>query len=402
MTLKNGIETKPVGVVSAKPQTVRQLNRATVLELIRQYQPVSRASLARYAGIHRSNIAIIVSDLQKEGLLREERCKQTMRGRTPTLISLDRGSVSVLAVNLRRARSTVALVSLDGHVESTYSFQTPEWPDAFVEELVTAVASMTSELGVSKTPSSQIAQMVVSIPGILDLKTTKRCTIWTPGLENYSGTNLAKALREKLGVPCLLANNASLGAIAVLRAAEAKKKQVEDFVLLMIGDIGVGSGVVIQRKLYSGYNETYAGEVGHMVIDPKGPQCGCGRRGCWQLYICDRATWARYNRKVEYTAARFEEFLSAVEANSPKALSALRETAAYLSLGISNIALTLNPEKIVLGGALARVWPFLQKELKSAFFLPHHHAMIEAIDVPVDALFMKGAVQRAIDLILTK
>jgi predicted NBD/HSP70 family sugar kinase len=175
---------------------------------------------------------------------------------------------------------------------------------------------------------------------------------------------------------------------------------VNDFVLLVIGDVGVGSGVVIQHNLYSGFDAAYAGEVGHTVIDPKGPLCNCGRRGCLQLYICDSATWKRYNPCVEYSSARFAEFLDEVNAGSAKALAAVNQMAEYLSLGISNIALTLNPEKILLSGAMMKIWPVLEKELKSAFFLPHHHALIQRVDSPVDELFLKGAIERALDVVL--
>lgn len=389
-------------VASAKPQTVRHLNRAAVLDLIRQYQPISRASLARYAGIHRSNISIIVEELQQQGLLSEERSQQTRKGRTPTLISLERGTVRVLAVNLRRTRCTAALVSLSGQTDSTYSFATPATPEAFVAEMASAMQTLVTGVSGGRQSTPTIARMVMSIPGILDNLDKSSSTIWTPGLASYSGVDLISLLEKRLGIPCSIANNAGLGAIAALRAAEKRGEQVRDFVFLVIGDVGVGSGVVLHRSLYSGHDAAYAGEVGHTVIDPRGPVCSCGRRGCWQLYVCDTATWARYNRRLEFTQARFEEFLSEVERGSPKALTALRETAAYLSLGISNIALMLNPQKIMVAGALTRVWPVLQQELKSVFFLPHHHAMIQPVDLPIDTLFLQGAIERGIDLVLSR
>ncbi len=389
-------------IVSAKPQTVRHLNRSTVLDLIRQHQPISRANLARLAGIHRSNISIIVEDLQKRGLLREQRSQESRRGRTPTLISLNRGGQRVVAVNLRRARTTVALVSLDRHIDSTYSFPTPDTPSVFMNELEAAVKAVSASTYIGTQATPRIAQMVVSIPGILDKAGEKESTIWTPGLAAYSGVPLASTLEQRFGYPCLLANNAGLGAIAALREAEDRGESVKDFVFLVIGDVGVGSGVVLHHHLYSGYDAAYAGEVGHTVVDARGPACNCGRRGCWQLYICDKATWGRYNRKDAFTAERFEDFLDQVNAGSPKALKALQETAAHLSLGISNIALMLNPEKIMIAGALTRVWPILQQELKSVFFLPHHHAMIQPVDLPVDTLFLHGAIEQGIDLVLSR
>ena len=399
---KNPSKSKRWNTESAKPQTVRHLNLALVLDLIRKHQPISRANLARHAGIHRSNISMIVEDLQERGLLREEMSKERNRGRTPTLIYLDHGDVRVIAANLRRERTTLALVAFNGHIESTYTFETPRKPDAFLNEMAAGVQSMTTGPVVMKRAPVRIAQMVMSIPGIADKTAEDAQAVWIPSMDEFSGIDLASILTSRLGFPCFLGNNAGLGAIAALRETEKHGEKLEDFTFLFIGDVGIGSGVILHRSLYSGHDAIYAGEVGHSVIDLNGPKCKCGRRGCWQMYVCDQATWTRYNPRVEFSISRFDEFLDEVEAGSPKALAALKKTANYLSIGISNLLLTINPERIVIAGALTRVWPILQKELKLALFLSHHNAKVQAIQLPADTLFMQGAIERAIDLAIAQ
>ena len=68
---------------------------------------------------------------------------------------------------------------------------------------------------------------------------------------------------------------------------------IRDLVFVEVGEIGVGAGLMIRGDLYTGHDHTWVGEFGHMIIDPAGPPCNCGRRGCWELYVCDRATWQR-------------------------------------------------------------------------------------------------------------
>ena len=388
-------------MVSAKPQTIRRLNRAAVLELIRQHQPLSRADLARHTGIHRSNISLVVEGLRATGLLREERAKGAGRGRVPTLISLNRASPAVLGISVRLQRTTVALAALDAHVESTYTFVTPKTPEEFVDCLEDAVRMVVHNLDEPKATARTVSQIVVSVPGIVDRRPGNQSILWTPGLPAYSGCNLGAMIEKRLAIPCVVANNAGLGAVAALRSVGSKQEDVSDFIFLVVGDFGVGSGVIIHRSLYSGYDAAYAGEVGHTVIDPNGPLCSCGRRGCWQLYICDSATWKRYKPRVDFTAARFEGFLADVNAGVPKALAAIGPTAEYLGMGISNIALTLNPERIVLAGAITRVWPVLEKALKSTFFLPYHQALIQPTSSPLDSLFLKGAIDGAVDILLS-
>jgi predicted NBD/HSP70 family sugar kinase len=387
---------------TARPHTVRRMNRAVVMELIRGNQPLSRADLARMTGIHRSNISLIVDELQKDGLLHEERGAGNGRGRIPTLLSLSRDKFRVIGISVRRAKTTVALAALDGTIESTYIFETPEEPERFVVAVEDACHVMMQHVSAGAKGRLRIRQMVVSIPGIVTRE--KRITrIWTPGLPRYIESDLAADLSKRTKIPTVVANNAGLAAMAALHSTELTKQPLlNDFVFLMIGDVGVGSGVVIQRSLYSGYDAAYAGEVGHTVIDPNGPPCNCGRRGCWQLYVCDAATWARFQPNTPFSQEVYQQFLEEVRHGNPKAVAALRNTAKYLSLGISNIALTLNPERILLAGALTSVWPKLEPELRSAFFLPHHHAIIQPIDVPVDSLFLRGAVERAIDLVIER
>lgn len=390
----------PRGPVTATPKTVRHLNRAVVLDLIRQHQPLSRAELARLSGIHRSNISSIVDDLTEKGLLREERAKNFGRGRTPDLISMDQSAFRVMAVSLLRARTTVALAPLAGNIENTFTFATPETPQEFAAAVESAYRSLRQNLILPEAGSSPIRQVVISSPGILNRESGGRTTMMATDLPRYVHVDLGKLVSKRLQLPTLVANNAGLAAMSLLNSRDTAQDPLHDFVLLVIGECGVGSGLVIQRNLYSGFNAAYAGEVGHTVVDSKGLPCSCGRAGCLQMYISDEATWKRYRPDIPFSPLRFEEFLDAVVAGSAKARAALRPTIEYLSLGISNIALMINPERIILAGALMRIWPVLQTEL-DLNFLPRHHAVVQPTKIPVDALYLRGAIERALQLVLS-
>ena len=403
MSPKSSTATKPLrSPVTATPKTVRRLNRAVVLDLIRQYQPLSRAELARRSGIHRSNISSIIDDLTRRGLLREERAQNFGRGRTPDRISLDRAAFRVMAVSLLRARTTVAIANLTGNIENSFTFATPDTPQQFAAEVDCAYRTLIQNISLMDARISPIKQIVISSPGILNRDRKGKTTITAFDLPNYSDVDLAELVSKRLSLPAMIANNAGLAAMSLINSHTNEDKPLRDFVLLVIGESGVGSGLVIQRNLYSGYDAAYAGEVGHTVVDFKGPTCNCGRSGCLQLYICDQATWKRYKPEIPFSPLKFEELLDAVLSGSAKARAALRPTVEYLCLGISNISLMINPERIILAGSLMRIWPVLQKELESAFFPRHRHALVQPTNVPVDALYLKGAVERALQLVLAE
>lgn len=388
--------------VTATPKTIRHLNRAVVLDLIRQNQPLSRAELARLSGIHRSNISSIVDDLSRKGFLREERAKNFGRGRIPHLISLDRAAFRVVAISLLRARTTVAIGTLGGTIENSFTFVTPDCPQQFADCIQGAYRTLIQTISLMDARSSPIKQVVISTPGILNRDRNGRTTITASELPNYSDVDLADLVSKKLSLPVIIANNAGLAAMSLISNGDGSRPPVNDFVLLLIGESGVGSGLIIQRSLYSGYDAAYAGEVGHTVVDLKGAPCSCGRSGCLQMYVCDEATWRRYKPDVPFSPVHFEEFLDAVLAGSAKAYAALRPTIEYLSVGISNIALMVNPERIVVAGSLTRIWPVLQKKVEAAFFPRHHHTRIEPTNVPIDVLYVKGAVERALQEVLAR
>lgn len=401
MVDRSNRKTKAPGLpVTATPQTVRHLNRAIVLDLIRQNQPLSRAELARLSGIHRSNISSIVDDLTRKGLLCEERAKDFGRGRTPDLISLDRAAFRVMAVSLLRSRTTVAVATLAGNIENSFTFVTPETPQQFAGAVEGAYRTLIENISLMDAKTSLIKQVVISSPGILNRSRGGKAIMIASDLPLYSDVDLSELLSKKLKLPALIANNAGLAAMSLINSRDYAKEPLQDFVLLVVGQSGVGSGLVIDRNLYSGYDAAYAGEVGHMVIDPKGPLCSCGRSGCLQLYICDEATWKRYKPDVPFSPVRFEEFLDAALSGATKAQAALRPTIEYLGLGISNIALMINPERIILAGSLMRIWPMLQKELELAVFPRYRRPTVQATKVPVDVLYLKGAVERALQQVL--
>lgn len=388
--------------VTATPQTVRQLNRAVVLDLIRKNQPLSRAELARISGINPSNISSIVEDLTGKGLLREERAKGFGRGRAPDLISLDRSAFRVMAISLLRSRTTVAIATLAGNIENSFTFATPDTPQEFAFSVESAYREMEQNLSLQDGVSDGIRQVVISSPGILNRHRNGKTTMIASDLPNYSNADLVAMMKKKLNLPVTIANNAGLAAMSLIYSPDYAKVPLRDFVLLVIGECGVGAGLVIQRDLYSGYDAAYAGEVGHTVVESKGRPCTCGRCGCLQQYICDVATWRRYKPNVAFSPQRFAGFLEDVLAGGAKARAALRPTIEYLKLGISNIMLMLNPERIILAGSLMKLWPILEKELESSACYRQRHTLLQATQLPVDTLYLRGAVERALQQALAE
>ena len=383
---------------TATPSSVRDANRSIILNLIRLRQPISRAALSEQTGIYRSNVSGIVEDLIARDLVTERKGKPEGRGRVPIFLSLKADGFQVLGINMRPHKTSVALAGLTGEVKAQVEFSTPSQPVALVTEIAAAARQMGQRPELSG--GREIQQVAMSMPGLVH--TDSGVVRWLPKLPEYSGFDMASALQQTLGSPAAVDNDCNLGALAELWLSEAENDHIRDFVFLEIGDVGVGAGILLNRELYRGHDGTLAAEFGHMIVDPNGPACVCGRQGCWELFVCDQAAWNRYSPDKHFTTARFERYLDAAAAGDELALAAALRTARYLSLGISNIAFALNPAVIVVAGKISRIWDLVHRTIEEAFASNKIEVHVRPAKLEADEMFSRGAIHLALSQVFAR
>jgi glucokinase len=196
-----------------------------------------------------------------------------------------------------------------------------------------------------------------------------------PNLPGWKDVNLAQLIGEKLGVPAWIENDANAAAIAEHQEGAGKGL---DHVLLVTLGTGVGGGLIVDGKLVYGASGG-AGEIGHQVIVPEGPRCGCGRLGCLEAVASGlalgREAAALIQRSPEGRLAKLvaeanEEpsaklLHEAANAGDGEAEAVIRTAGRYLGAGLTNLVNVFNPEMIVVGGSLRRLGePYLGEALK--------------------------------------
>jgi predicted NBD/HSP70 family sugar kinase len=254
--------------------------------------------LSKRTGIFRSSVSAIVDELVRDGLLIEERAEPQGRGRVPINLYLNPQGFRVLGVSIRPFQTRIAAAGLRGTLHSTVSFATPTQPGAWLKQAGKAIKQIRGSVG------GDFRQVGISVPSRVN-----GCTgeiLMFPALPKFGGFPIAAEVSALAGAKAAAENDCNAGALAELWLQEAEVAGVRDFVYLQVADLGVGSGLMLNGEMYAGHDHTWVGEFGHMIVDRGGPPCHCGRRGCWQLYVCDRATWQRYDAKTEFTTARFE------------------------------------------------------------------------------------------------
>lgn len=229
---------------------------------------------------------------------------------------------------------------------------TPRGPGS-LPKLIETLAELAELLG----PFDELG---VGVPGLVTHEGVLRAA---PNLDGVADFDVAGLLGERLGVRVHVDNDATCATASEWLFGAGSG--ATDLVLVTLGT-GIGGGLVAGGKLQRGKNG-FAGEFGHMVVDPDGPPCPCGRRGCWERYASgsglarlarEAAVGRRVNRVLELAgddpeAVRGEMVMQAAREGDADALGVIDDFGRWVALGLVNLTNTLDPEMFVLGGGLA-------------------------------------------------
>lgn len=348
--------------------TTREINRSIVLNLVRTHQPISRADLARTMGVRRGAVSLIVNDLLQERLIFEGATGETVRGRKPTFLYIDSRRRAVVAADIRASETFVMLADLVGRpMTGIASFATPRDPTQLVEKLAERVIAMVAE-----HPEVDACQGIgVVVPGMVEHTTMTVLHAPTLGWHNVQ---LREPLALATGLDVQIENSGRACALAQLWAhRDVVLPNPGDIVFISVSD-GVGVGVIIHGEIIRG-RHNIAGEFGHVPLSLDGPPCSCGATGCWEAYVSNRATLARYfgrpavlngPTRAEHKLFTIEDLIARARAGDAKAVTALQATARYLGLGLASVVNALDPSRVYIGGEITLAWDLIEPTVRSA------------------------------------
>lgn len=344
----------------ATRSTPREINRKIVLNLVREHQPLSRADLARRMHVGRGMITQLVEGLIQDGVLFEGAVANAPRGRKPTLLHVRTRDQYAIAVDVRFARTYVALTDLDGRQLALESFPTELSPDALVAELARHVNRLLASHAVTECEGIGIV-----VPGMIHRRTGQ--ILNSPQL-GWRNVNVREQLAQATGLRVFIENAPIACALAHMWLPPFGGGEPDNFVYVTVSD-GLGVGVVEDGEVFRGHGDT-AGEFGHLPLSLDGPRCMCGLRGCWEAYTSNVATMARYfgldasvpegRERLRMSGFTLEDLIARVRAGDARARAALEETGHYLGLGLAGIVTALSPARIVVGGEITAAWDLIE------------------------------------------
>ncbi|MDQ1732131.1 MAG: hypothetical protein QOK10_2290 [Pseudonocardiales bacterium] len=335
----------------AGQHTVRQHNLRLVLAELAA-GPGSKAELAQRTGLTKATVANLVDSLIPQGILHEGDPEGSGPGRPSRSLSFHPDGPVALGVEINVDYTSVLALDLTSQV------------------LANEVASVDNRVGRAEQILRHASRMARKILRDLD-RPALGVTLALPAVVSPDGdvlrapnlpalngeparTLFGKALGLGPDVPVAVENEANLGALARLRLAP---EQGQNFVYVS-AEVGIGAGLVVNGSLFRG-TRGFAGELGHVVVDRNGPECGCGGRGCVEQYA-GLEVLLRASQQPD-----LDSLQRAIQAGDQRAAAALTEAGSALGVGLASLLNVFDLPVVVLGGVYARLFDQLAAPLQA-------------------------------------
>lgn len=343
-----------------RQQDIRRRNLAAALHAVADGGPLSRAAVAGRIGLTRAAVSTLVDELLSAGLLVEQGPGRSGAvGRPGSALALSDRGLCGIGAEIGVDHLAVCAVDLRGTVRARASVGAANrgsTPEPVADALSALVAQVTREAG---GQGLEAAGVCVTVPGLVRRESTTVVRAPNLGWEDVDLAPLLPAPRLGLRAD----NEANLGALAEMWLGVHRPAPRD--VLHVSAEIGIGAAVLVNGGLLRGVRG-FAGELGHVPVRPDGRLCECGGRGCLEQYAGEEAVLRasgldpdRVARDHRGPGARTELLASLAAAGDAATRRALHDAGAALGIALAGAVSLLDPSAVVLGGALARLAPWL-------------------------------------------
>lgn len=351
----------------ARQDALRQHNLALVLQHIAAGDPVSRARIAAATSLTKTTVSSLVDDLVSARLVTELGPEARGKiGRPGSALALNRDGFAGIGLEINVDYIAVCVANLVGEVRYLRTRARDNRGQSPAKVLGRAVRMVRTAMKAADAARLTVAGLAVAVPG--PVETDRGLLRLAPNL-GWLDVPVAEILADRFAgheLAVVVDNEANLAALGELWFGG--HLDLDDFVHVS-GEIGVGGGIVIGGELFRGVRG-FAGEIGHVVVQPDGPRCRCGARGCLEQVAGQEAILrsagltGAVGTSIGQPGGSVAELVARARDGEPGTLRAIEGAGRALGMGLSATVNIVDPSTVVLGGLYAALEPWLSKPLQ--------------------------------------
>jgi predicted NBD/HSP70 family sugar kinase len=351
----------------ARQDALRQHNLALVLQHIAAGDPVSRARIAAATSLTKTTVSSLVDDLVSARLVTELGPEARGEiGRPGSALALNRDGFAGIGLEINVDYIAVCVANLVGEVRYLRTRARDNRGQSPAKVLGRAVRMVRTAMKAADAARLTVAGLAVAVPG--PVETDRGLLRLAPNL-GWLDVPVAEILADRFAgheLAVVVDNEANLAALGELWFGG--HLDLDDFVHVS-GEIGVGGGIVIGGELFRGVRG-FAGEIGHVVVQPDGPRCRCGARGCLEQVAGQEAILrsagltGAVGTSIGQPGGSVAELVARARDGEPDTLRAIEGAGRALGMGLSATVNIVDPSTVVLGGLYAALEPWLSKPLQ--------------------------------------
>lgn len=392
---------------------ISRFNKIVVLNVIQQAKEISRADIVKKTGLSAPTVTRIVDSLiNNEKLVEQVGPGESSGGRPPVIVRFCSDINYVIGIDLGRTHIHGIVANLDG--ETVFSKDTPVSVEGtFDHDIALVINLITDLISNSGVHPKRLLGIGLAVAGFVNQLTGK--VEFSPNF-GWSMVNVKALLEEEFNIPIFVDNVSRVMAMGEL--IYGLGQQLDDFIYVNIG-YGIGAGIISQGKPYLGY-DGFAGEIGHVKINNpaklanESRKCVCGKTDCLECYASGRGIVQTVHQVIDNHPDSLILKLSegdkhkittkliaqAAEDGDSLAIDILSDAATILGASLANVANTINPLAIIIGGKVALSGDFFFEKIKDEFSKITLPNVSRQIHIEKSQLIDDAAVKGAIAMIL--
>ncbi len=337
---------------------IRSINRSILLNVIKTEGEVSRVALAHMTGLSAATVTTITGQLIQEGLVFEKAAGDSTGGRPPIMLALNPHGGFVIGIKLMEGKAVGAITDLNASILAKDSIELPDTQvDTSVDTLVMLVKRLVQQGGIKK---KQLMGVGIGLAGVVDFAEgiVKQNPIF-----GWKNVNLRELLETRMRVPVYIDNDVNTLTLSEKWLEPGKPE--DNFIVITLGR-GIGMGIVINGQIYRGKGGG-AGEFGHIMVDPDGLRCECGRQGCLETVLSDRALVSEAKQKISADVRDLDDLIARMKEGDQNAALIFTKAGKLLGHQIANLVNLFDPKLVIISGEGIRMGDVFFSAVRSTF-----------------------------------